>query len=331
MVFTPVSNRIKSLDYLKAICIIGVVTLHVKVPKFIAHQLLFPFWAQLAVPFFMVIAGYVLTISWQSKHDYRGMKDLLKQYFLSGYFETKFWYYFIPFLIVFAAELIYFHRPINFYTIEGIGDRFLSGGFFGPGSYFIPVFFKFLVFFPFIYFLMKKGLPGFILILILHVAFEIWVVKSGMPTSAYRLTFCKYLGFVAIGIGLALYRVRLIYVILSMAFGAAYICASQYFLIRFPIFRKWSLTALPTAFWVGGIIYLMLRAKVIEKINLPFLSLIGRATYHIFLVQMLFYTCIKNQFSNIFYNIAFNVPLCLGVGLIFYVLHTKTFRWFIKK
>ena len=58
-------NRNHFIDVLKGICIIFVIFTHASWTDEQRLKFLFPFWIAMAVPFFMLVSGYVYTKSFQ--------------------------------------------------------------------------------------------------------------------------------------------------------------------------------------------------------------------------------------------------------------------------
>ncbi|MCM1404381.1 MAG: hypothetical protein NC133_02670 [Prevotella sp.] len=139
----PMRNR--AIDLLKGVCILFVVITHFSWTANERLMLGFPFWINMAIPIFMLVAGYVNTLSYLRKNI-----TGLDQAFSVKNWLKSFVRYTLPFLIIFALESIY-------HLVLGTGivwyeylAALLSGGW-GPGSYFFPIMVQFLIVFPFIF------------------------------------------------------------------------------------------------------------------------------------------------------------------------------------
>lgn len=125
--------------------------------------------------------------------------------------------------------------------------------------------------------------------------------------------------------------------LLLSSLSVLYIYMTNYTQYKPEIFSKWTGTSLPTIFlallFTGlGMIYLEIKntTKLTEL-----MSKIGRASFHIFLVQKLYFSfTIKTIFSN--FNIhpsltsIISIVVCCSIGISFYYLESK-FRKIIQK
>ena len=60
-------SRLNYLDFYKGICIIFIIITHYSWNDNERLHYLFPFWIDMAVPVFMVITGYVTSLSFQNR------------------------------------------------------------------------------------------------------------------------------------------------------------------------------------------------------------------------------------------------------------------------
>ncbi len=107
------------------------------------------FWERLSIPFFLIVMGFNMGISF--KH--RNAKSLRELYSLS-YFKRKIKRYVFPFLVLWCVSLII---GVNFGFFNT--DEYLLLGyipFWGPGNWFIPLLFGSIVVFPIIYWLFDR-------------------------------------------------------------------------------------------------------------------------------------------------------------------------------
>ena len=105
----------------------------------------------MAVPIFMIISGYVYSLSFQ-RHD---VNCISKAYGVKNTL-TKSIRYTIPFAVIFIVEIIVYiiksgkiDDPISILYI------FLRGAD-GPGSYYYPILIQFIFLFPIIFFIIKN-------------------------------------------------------------------------------------------------------------------------------------------------------------------------------
>lgn len=107
------NNRIGIVDLCKGICILFVIITHFSWTQAERLQLLFPFWIDMAIPIFLVLSGYVLSLSYQKK----GIDGVEVAYQPKNWLKS-FLRYTIPYCIVILIEL----------TIKIIQDVVQGGG-----------------------------------------------------------------------------------------------------------------------------------------------------------------------------------------------------------
>ena len=99
------------VDVLKGICIIFVIFTHASWTDEQRVKLLFPFWIDMAVPFFMLVSGYVYTKSFQKN----GIETLDSAYNKKYLLKNLIRYtipYFIAFMIDFCVQVfLYIRNP----------------------------------------------------------------------------------------------------------------------------------------------------------------------------------------------------------------------------
>ncbi len=84
--------------------------------------------------------------------------------------------------------------------------------------------------------------------------------------------------------------------------GLVYLLLPLYWNYEYRIFTYWPKTSMMVSFWVFPLIYMAMKiAKNIhgKGIFKDMLILIGRASYHIMCVQILFFNIQKNSFSSV--------------------------------
>jgi len=322
-------QQIKSLDYLKTISIFMVIVTHLSFTAISRKTLLFPYWIDMAVPFFFIISGYMYSLSWE-KRELRNLKD----WFGCKNFLDKFLRIFLPYIIIFGIEILLFrilHRNV---TVREIIYGFFTGGW-GPGSYYFPVLVQLLLLFPFVFSLSKKKYGWFILIYI-EILLEILIQKLGVSDTTYRLLFFRYLGFVTFGILLYLHSTkRYVWVVskilnkkclLFLAFlsGIAIIFLLNYSFYQPLLFKRWTTTSLPTLLYSFPLVFSFTKAESlirrVPKALDDIVRIIAKSTFHIFLTQMAYYWFYKQDAIRLRYSVVQSFLICISAGILFYYI-----------
>ena len=332
------SERNRFVDTLKGIFIIFVIMLHFPYETGETNRFLFPFWVTMAVPCFMFISGYVSALSFKKK----GFEKLGEMYAIKGILK-RLLRFVIPFTIAFIAEWIVF-RIFKVYLVNVItyGLRafcldWLTGGK-GQGSYYFPVMIQLVIVFPIIYLVIKKfkigGLAG---CFIANAAFDALATFCGMSDAAYRLLFFRYLFVVAAGTFFALEPdffkspVGKITGVCSLILGISFIFLFSYADYEPHIFTMWRTTSMLTCLYIIPILCIL-----IGKCHKGFgsLELAGKASFNIFLVQMIYYNFVNDMAVYIPSRpllLMFNILNCCIAGILFYIVEKRFTDFIISK
>lgn len=318
-------QRIEFLDYLKAVCVIMVIVTHYdwtdKTTPF------FTMLINMAVPVFMIVSGYNFAMSNRRKAEGK----LSKMYGWSM-IKPKLVRFLVPFFSICLIEIALLaleDKSIHPFRI------FLLGAY-GPGSYYVPVMLQLLVIFPIIYFLVQKNaVLGIALAGMGNLLFEIAVKVFEIDKYYYRLSIGRYLLLIAFGCYLYLHpehRVKRYQMWTMFLVGLAYIIAVFGFDQELILFDYWKTTAMPVAFYIFPIVILLFRRfyhSTIPGVLGRLFTWIGQASYHIFLVQMVYYhfelggAIMQAQW---YIAVPFNILISVPVGLAFYELDNRFIR-----
>ena len=316
------AQRIEFLDYLKAICVIMVIITHYdwtdKTSPF------FTMLINMAVPVFMIVSGYNFAMSNRKKAEGK----LSKMYGWSM-IKPKLIRFLVPFFAICFIEMVLLaveNREIDPLRI------FLLGAY-GPGSYYVPVMLQLLVIFPIIYILIDRNAKlGITVAAVANLLFEIGVKVFEMDKYYYRLSIGRYILLIAFGCYLYLHpehRVKRYQMCAMFLAGLAYIIAVFGFDQELVLFGYWKTTAMPIAFYIFPIVILLFRKfyhSTIPGALGSLLTWIGKASYHIFLVQMVYYHFeLGGAIMQAAWYIAvpFNILVSLPLGLAFYEIDNK--------
>ena len=331
----------RNIDVMKGICILIVIFEHSKWTRAQWLKLLIPFWDRIAIPCFMVISGFVYSRSIEGK-------SLKEAYAPKSKFK-KLKRYLLPFLFVFLIECILYRiaassfikefllRRFNYVYASDINEKmtlstiiraFFNGGY-GPGNYYTPDLIQLVLLFPILYRFMKRyGYRGLIYSFFFCLLSELWQYYFHIPNEIYRYLVFRHIMNICFGIylSLGLYKKNRILNILSMMIGFSYIIAHSYYRWT-PFFfnRSWAdVCFIPCMFFIPIIAFFIQK----EKITCKPLEQIGKASYHIYLTQMIYYNFVKKDIALTFIRNQYlwcfiSILLCAFFGYLFYELENK--------
>jgi len=324
-------KRIYFLDYMKAICVLMVIITHIDWAN--KNRMIFLLVINMAVPIFMIISGFNFDMSYhrriESAEATIGRKASFWEQLGIMYSPKNVW----PRVVRFATPFI----PIALLELAlknmqgkdvSLARLFFLGGF-GPGSYYVPLMFELLLVFPIIYLLIKDyPYLGLFITALLQLGYECWVAFSGFEKYWYRLLIFRYLLLIAFGCFLYLHPDKRLHkrtLVSMMLIGVEYLVLYHNG-VHFPIFKYWSPTVMPTDFYIIPVVVILFRlfyhSQIPGRIG-QILETMGKASYHIFLVQMVYYHF--DLGGPIFamhwgIQIVLNVLITVSVGIAYYQL-----------
>ena len=321
------AKRIHSLDLIKGILIIFIIITHYNWTDEQRRMMLFPYWIDMAVPVFMIISGYVNVLSYQRK-EITTLREAYEYKEITG----KLIRYSIPLLMAFAFEVF-------LYVISGIKidlSCVLTGGI-GPGSFYYPVMIQFVYIYPLIYFAIRNyDLKGLITCGIVNLVFETAKTLYGMPTGEYRFMVLRYIFLIAAGCYLAMgkQKVKNLVLLVLFAIGVYWQYAVYYQECKPAIINEaWATTSCMAALYIIPLCTMFCRSQRLMKIRCGLLELIGRASFNIFLTQMVYFIGAKVIYkivSNPLVANLLNIVICCTVGTIFYAVESRITKYFIR-
>lgn len=169
---------------------------------------------------------------------------------------------------------------------------------------------------------------------IINFVYEVLQSAYYVNEECYRLLVFRYIIVIAFGCYLAIGKRKIKWYVFLTAFfvGLVYIIVFNYLGIT-PIFTKyWT----GTSFWACMYI-LSIAAFLISRKNMRFmpLEIIGKASYNIFLIQMIYYlffaSYIYRIISNPYLQLGANFVICIVAGVLFYYIETPVTKFIIKK
>lgn len=325
--------RERHIDLFKGILIILIIVTHFAWEDEERLRYLFPFWIDMAVPLFMMISGYAFVRSFQKNRidsfsDAYSVKNVL----------PKVLRFTVPFFIAFTLEEAYFlHKNFQFSLslLKDLFFCFLQGGI-GFGSYYYPIMIQFIFVFPIIYFIVKKhAFRGVVIVGIVNAAYELLQRAYGMNDGCYRLLLFRYLLVIAAGCYVALSDHRFDWrgMLLSFACGLFYLVAIWYLGYQPKIMIYWIGTSALACLYV--IPFGMLGLRHLTGWHCRPLEILGKASFHVFLTQMVWYACvfwkITELVSSRFLRFFLSIAASIFLGVIFYYVETPMTKWLSSK
>ena len=318
MVDNNTAKRNCTIDLIKGFAIILVLITHYSWTDEQRKLFVFPFVINMAIPVFMVITGYVYSLSLSKQginhiEDAFPMKMILKRIVR----------YALPFYAVIIWSLFDPHFQ-RLSLLELL--RWAIDGADGPGSYYFPVMIQIVFVFPLVYFLInKKEGKGLLIAFIANSVYELLAWSYGMPTTCYRLLMFRYVFLIAVGVyAFKGYKLKLWQSILTAIIGAAFIIIVVYFdYVPRIVNSDWSTTNFISSMLIVPLmIWILQNHKNIRVMFLLPIEIIGRASYHIYLVQMVYYLWYYYEFQRIvstwYIHLILGIVICLVLGVVWY-------------
>ncbi|WP_299757050.1 acyltransferase family protein [uncultured Pontibacter sp.] len=322
-------QHLQQIDVIKGIAMLAVLLLHSLTRQSLEQSFaVYHIWQ--AVPLFMVVMGLNLSLSLHGKTQH------LQLLYTRKYFTKKAARIFVPFIIIFLLSILIGllwewltgEKLLEFSGYTWVGVLPITG----RGNYFITLLLQSVLLLPVIGFgFSRVPMVTTLILILLEVAFQLWAAHFSFFNNnnyLYDAAFPRY--FTAIAYGLWLSKLvwepfRWRYLILLAALGlvAGYsLYLLQYGEIRIEniIRPEWQTQQLLTFGYAALLIWLLIKLlpNYSNFIPLLVLSELGKASYHIFLVQVVYFG-IANQdlphLANIF------IPITLGY--MFYKLEPK--------
>lgn len=326
---TAKKKNIDLIDLLKGFAILSVIYLHSGFSDTTSKVVLSPFLFNLAVPIFMIVSGFTYSFSLSKMNS---SNQILKSYYSFGNLYKKLVRIIPCYLIVFIIEIIC--SPYHFTDKKSV-LKFIyylcTGGYIFPGSYYIPVLIQLIIIFPVLKILYDKiQEKAFIPLIIFQLIYELTIHYLNIPTEISRLLIIRYLAFILSGIFIfekyyGKKKISKTLCIAGIISGAVYIITIGYFdFTPKVVFATWTNTALPVALYLVPVIMLLL-FKFGEKEVKPIFTIIGKASYHIYLMQMLYFGIIvfKLNLSKPLINCIIGTCFSVLMGLIMYFIENK--------
>ena len=340
------TERNRFIDISKGVAIILVLFNHYTWDKTSIFNTHLYYWIiSMAVPLFMLCTGYVTALSFEKKGDN------LKTAYSSKRISPKLLRYIMPFFWFYVAETIltFIFRQIGYIeclsdlnfvfsdvyeeemTIFATVKYFFAGGRGIHGTYYFPIILQVALIIPFIYAVVRKYRWGVCLCFGVNLIFEILKNPLDMTAGLYRILVFRYIFAISMGCYLYVYRERIgkWYKWFALfLFGALYTYIVNYIPYERLIFTYRFRNSMMSMLYITPIF--LLGIKYLGKIRCLFLEKIGKASYHILMVQILYYnffapllwSASDNKIISNFTGMSISLIICLGGGYAYYLLYT---------
>lgn len=324
--------RLNHLDVYKGIAILFVIVTHYGWTSQQRLQLLFPFWIDMAVPMFMVITGFVSAYSFQKRNQ-----DL-KVAYNPREILCKWLRFVIPYSAVYMVQYVVGTLLAKeSFSLTTMIKGFLVGGS-GPGGYYTPVMIQVVIIIPIIYHVIKKfKTKGLCLCFIANVLFEIVKTLIYMEPGIYRLCSLRYVFILSYGCYLYILQTEKsitgkLWYYIAGCLGVAYIVIFEYTNVKPMITDQWTTTSVFAVFFI---VPLMMHLIQLDGVHNRVLELLGKASFNIFLMQMLYYWGLVRKVyayvPNTVLRLGVNVLICCVLGVVFYKIENPITRRIIKR
>ncbi len=312
----------QQIDVIKGFAIISVILLHSSSVKGLLNTYsILHIWQ--AVPLFVIMMGLNAGMSVFNKKPY------FSELYTKTYFSKKFDRIVVPFLMIFVLSIILGYvwywvtgqYKIEFRKLNLIGVLPVSG----PGNYFITLTFQSILLLPLIQYVFKwHPFSAIIGLVVLEVVFLLISDDLGLfarHNYLYSAAFPRYFSAIAFGLVLSKLVLRqaraakIILITSAALISGVYLLEIMYGNLELPqIKEEWKTQNVLTFSYSAFIILLLFKALPSQSENwlLKFLASMGKSSYHIFLIQIIYFGLINNQF-----NVAQNLIICLVLGYLF--------------
>lgn len=316
-------QRIKIIDYMKALFIALVIVGHTEVIP--TDHIVQPLIIAQAVPGFMILSGYTFALTSDNKsfREMYGKKRLVQK-------ACKF---IIPALITYMIYLIgWFLRGTYSLTSQDIVYRFIMG-LYGPGGYYCGIMLQFIIIAPILYVIVKRyHALGVAIVGIINLLFEIMGRWWSISEQLYRVLIFRYLLLLAWGMYIYLNRdmkINKIKEICIWLVGVVYLTLPYFTEYQYQIFKLWSSTSMMAALYMAPMMNIVLKKHIEYSVKNGIgvtIENIGKASYHIMYVQLLYFVGVKDVLYKVvdlsrysgFLEVVFAVVLCVAGGCIYY-------------
>lgn len=321
---SPKKQHLQQIDVVKGIAIVAVLLLHSFTRKELENSFaVYHIWQ--AVPLFLVVMGLNLGLSVQNKPQH------LQHLYNRKYFTKKAARILVPFILVFILSIVVGllwewlkgEEVLEFNGYTWLGVFPVTG----RGNYFITMLLQSILLLPLIgYGFRHWPKSTFGVLVLLEVLFQLWA--ANLPYFKedgylYDAAFPRYFSAIALGLWLStlvwkpLKRGDVLLVLLLGLVGAVCLYFLQY--ERLPlkgyIRPEWRTQQVLTFGYAALLVWLALKLlpNFTNFIPVRLLAELGKASYHIFLVQVVYFGLAQQELP-----VLANILVPVAIGYLFY-------------
>ena len=177
--------------------------------------------------------------------------------------------------------------------------------------------------------------------LILNIIYELIFQRVyDMTETYYRMIVFRYIFLIAMGIVLTKYSGKLnlkkwLLFVTTMIIGITYIIVYRYQGKQLQVFRYWIGTSMLPALFIVSIVFM--GVNIYKKMHFKPLEIVGRASYDIFLTQMVYFLFAEYIYrlfdcNDILSQVIVSLLITIIVGIMFYYFEngiTSKFKMYI--
>ncbi len=309
---------------LKGLAIVGVMVQHAFSPRFL-HDSWDTLWAGQAVPIFFILMGLNATRSMD-----KGGAGSLRELYTRRYLTSRLQRLVVPLLFIWVVALIVavIVGEVHIGPLVVVGVLPLASA---PGNYFVTIVLEFAVLFPAVYWCWRRAPVATTVVLVLaDIGFELLAPHVHVLTSAgtangylYEAAIFKYLAAIAAGMWLTRLTVtpRLLAPLCALAAASfAYLIV----LHQSPTHFGWLIPSFSASTNFLSVFYAVLLTYAGLRWLTPrswrgaygLLERLGQASYHIFLLQIVWFGAITDRSAV---AAIFGIAACCLLGHAFFV------------
>lgn len=305
----------------------------------------------MAVPIFMLCTGYVTAMSFEKKQitfeQSKSRKIIVPK--LVRYIMPFVWFYIAETVFTFVSiktGFLEYISTLDFPYNAGYADKkmtllgsivfFFAGGRGQHGTYYFPVIIQVTLLMPYIYRAVKKSVNGIWKCFAVTVGLDVFVallkylLSVNVSAGYNRMIALRYVFALALGCYIYIYRENLgkIKWLVMPVFGIAYTVVVTYIPSYTPlVYTSWKYTSALSMLYIAPLF--VLGIKLFANAKCKVLEEIGKASYHILMVQILYYnflaplvwTAPKSVIYNDAVGFSIGLLICLGGGYGYYSLY----------